>query len=419
MLRQATARSDPARHMSRAGLRIVVFMGAGVVCLGVLDLTDSEITADPRGLGPGLIEQYRLGDQVWSLAFSAGDRHVASATITGAVTVKDLVNGQVLRLQHGPISSVRSLAFSSDGRVLAFTSGARAVRFRDIDAQMELAALETGGPTDGRLTFSPDGVVLAVGQWLGAESRRVVSVWDWKTGRRLAVLPVLRGGLNALVFSHDGKQLAVGDSSGAVELWDTLRWSTITMFQAHEPGHGGVSSLAFSPTGGVLATAGFLAPIVRLWDATTTELRATLTATGHVNGLGFSPDGTLLATAQGDGFIGVWDHAERRQLGTIPSAGRGTHAVAFSGDGRLLATGGFDGIVRLWDLRQVLATQPRLVVAASPSTGFPSLSTKRALTTQSSASLTTFTTSTLTPFLSDKSGMLSSSFSNGRASSWE
>ncbi len=354
MLRQAGGRSDPARHMIRGGLKAVVFMGAGVVGLAVLDLTNSEINADPRGLGPGLIEQYRVGDQVWSLAFSAGDRHVASATITGEVTVKDLVNGQVLRLQHGPISSVRSLAFSSDGRVLAFTSGGTAVRFWDVDEEMELAALETGGPTDGRLTFSPDGLMLAIGGWLDAESRRAVSVWDWKTGRRLAVLDVERGGVNALAFSPDGEQLAVGDSSGSVALYDTALWSMIASFQAHERGRGGVSSLAFSPTGGVLATAGFLAPIVRLWDVTTTDLLDTLTATDHVNALGFSPDGTVLGTAQSDGLIGLWDHTQRRQLGSIPAARRGIHSVAFSRDGRLLASGGFDGLVRLWDYRRAL-----------------------------------------------------------------
>src|SRR5262249_44174154 len=65
------------------------------------------------------------------------------------------------------------------------------------------------------------------------------------------------------------------------------------------------------------------------------------------------------------------------------------------------------------------AIPPRLVVAFNLATGFPSLSRNRALTAQSSSSLTTFTTSTFRPFLSARSETLSSSFSNGRPSSLE
>jgi WD40 repeat protein len=351
--------------MIRAGLKAVVLMGAGVGCLAIFDLIHSEITADPRRLGPGLIAQYRLEDQVWSLAFSGGDRYLASATITGEVAVKDLIDGHVVRLQRGPVSSVRSLAFSSQGRALAFANGGRAIRFWDEDSQVELDQLETGQLPDGRLTLSPDGELLAVGAWVSAERRRVVSVWDWKNGRPVAVLDVVSGGINALEFAPDGKQLAVGDSSGTVTLWDTARWCRVATFDAFRPGRGSISSLAFSPTGGLLATAGYFDSIVRIWNATTIELVATLPATSHVNALSFSPDGRLLATAQGDGFVGVWAHAMRRRVGSIPTAGRGLHSIAFSRDGRLLATGSFDGIVRLWDYRRVLDDLSRQLKTAS------------------------------------------------------
>jgi WD40 repeat protein len=344
--------------MIAAGLKAVVFTGASVACLGIFDLADSEITLDPRELEPGLIEQYRLGQQVWSLAFSADGRYLASATITGEVAVKALMNGRTSRLQRGPISSVRALAFSPVGHVLAFTSGGSNIRFWDAGSQRELDSLETGGRPDGRLAFSRDGVMLAVGEWVGTSRRRVVSVWDWKIGRRLALLNVDRGGINALAFSADSKNLAVGDSSGTVTIWDTTRWWTIASYPAHTPGHGGVSSLAFSPSGGAIATAGFLEPIVRIWDPATSKMVATLKPTGHVNAVGFSPDGTLLATAQADGSIGLWDLAERRLLGSIPALGKGIHTIAFSADGHLLAAGDFGGIVSLWEFWRAIGRGP-------------------------------------------------------------
>ena len=106
---------------------------------------------------------------MWSLAFSAGDRHLASATITGEVTVKDFVDGHVMHLQGGPWPPSARWRFLRHGRVLAFTNGGRAVRFWDVDSQVELDELETSGRPDGRVTFSPDGELLAIGEWNDSE----------------------------------------------------------------------------------------------------------------------------------------------------------------------------------------------------------------------------------------------------------
>ena len=102
------------------------------------------------------------------------------------MTVEDLVDRHVLRLQAGPTSSVRSMAFSPRERVLACTTGDSHVSFWDLDSQEELPPLATAGEPARSLTFSPDGVILAIGTWAGHEARPELSVWDWKNGRRLA-----------------------------------------------------------------------------------------------------------------------------------------------------------------------------------------------------------------------------------------
>ncbi|MEE9159283.1 MAG: hypothetical protein V3U60_12955, partial [Gammaproteobacteria bacterium] len=67
-----------------------------------------------------------------------------------------------------------------------------------------------------------------------------------------------------------------------------------------------VLTLAFSPDGKWLATAGG-GNVIKLWDAKTASIKKTLN--GHkdyVHGLAFSPDGARLASASRDRTIKIW-----------------------------------------------------------------------------------------------------------------
>jgi WD40 repeat protein len=338
-------------------VKLITLAGACVACLTIVDHAFPGILDGPGGDRPGLIAEYPLGGQVWSLAYAAGDAYLASATIAGSVTVKDVANGRVVLLQFGPMCSVRTLEFAAGSKILAFPGAEGAVRLHDVGCQAELPSLETGALSVGWLTFSPDGALLAAEERFADRGRHVVSVWDWKARRRVALLEIHHGGMIALAFAPDGTKLAIGESSGTVTLWDTAHWLGIATLPARASGDRGPISLAFSPAGDILATAHPFEATVRLWDTTTSRLLVSLPAAGGVNALGFSPDGTWLATAQADGCVGVWDHAAGRQVGAVPAAGQSVYSLAFSGDGRRLATGDFAGIIRVWDFRQALEPQ--------------------------------------------------------------
>ena len=112
---------------------------------------------------------------------------------------------------------------------------------------------------------------------------------------------------------------------------------------------GFVNSLAWSPDGKRLATAG-VDKMAKVWDAASG--RELLTLRGHtksVLSVAWSPDGKRLATGSDDKMAKVWVVASGQELLTLDGHINSVSSVAWSPDGRRLATGSEDGNAKLWD----------------------------------------------------------------------
>lgn len=180
------------------------------------------------------------------------------------------------------------------------------------------------------------------------------------------------GPVYSVAFSPDGHTLTTAGRDGTVKLWDLTSRQQIATLTGHT---NTVENVAFSPDGHLLATAG-KDGTAKLWNVATRQQIATFTdpdPASQIYDAEFSPDGRTLATASFDGTAKLWNLVNHQLIATLTSHTGPLHGLAFSPDGGILATAGEDHTVRLWDTAShrpiaILAgrTGPIYSVAFSP-----------------------------------------------------
>ncbi|KOX11349.1 hypothetical protein ADL05_23535 [Nocardiopsis sp. NRRL B-16309] len=175
-----------------------------------------------------------------------------------------------------------------------------------------------------RLSFSPNGSVLAVSQVGG------VDLWDWDRSSPLAAIPTDGSVVppSPVTFSPNGCVLVHGGPEGAAVTDLPTGEGTLV-------GGGSVHSVAFSPDGGTLAVGVEGDPdhrLLHLIDPDTGETVSALAGSARLGALRYSADGGTLVGSEDNAGFAVW-RLDRPGEVSLIGDGSGNEAFAVLPDG--------------------------------------------------------------------------------------
>ena len=295
---------------------------------------------------------------IWAVAFSPDSNTVAAGSQgANVVSLWDATTAKAsTTFNLGANSNCNSLAFSSDGKLLAIGGYRSTQRDRvglleiwDAAGEKRLQVLPCEHPVKC-LAFAPGSRTLATAGGSDAASREAseLKLWDADTAQVRVIFPPQERVVTHVTFSPDGKSLASSDGYYAIKLWDPRSGQLSGVLHSDDE----KSWLAFGSNGKTLASG---KAVVTSWDLSphpdrismqTDEGRALMKSFSTVAAdKVLSPDGKVLATAQPGGSVQLWDPATGKETGKVGFQRDVFYignlgAIALCPDGRTAATWG-------------------------------------------------------------------------------
>ncbi len=321
---------------------------------------------------------------VFSVAFSPDGRFALSGDdrsvlpddgkrLNSEMKLWDVATGKELRSFTGHTNTVRSVAFSPDGRFALSGSGDYTLKLWEVATGKEIRSFSGHTNATNSAAFSSNGRY-------GLFGDDTLHLWDVSTGTMLRSFKWHAGGcVTSLALSPDGRlAVSTGDEEGrdslsgclgkSLKLWEVTKGKELRTLSGNTKE---VSSVTFSPDGHFVLSGDF--ETVNLWDVATGDERRTFGGpkdrwdktlkflglrsftkhTSFVYSVAFSPDGRFVLSGSGDntkGELKLWDVATGKELRTFSGHTGSVRSVAFSPDGRFALSGAEDKTLKLWEV---------------------------------------------------------------------
>jgi WD40 repeat protein len=246
--------------------------------------------------------------------------------------------------------TITGVAFTPDGTLLA--TSAHELKFWDVTAPEPKGLTAPKSSRVRSLAFSPDGKILAAGNW--GESANLFNVSEEELTER-ATLEGHSFGAGCVAFNPLGKTVATGGDDGGVFIWDITKDKPkeAAVIKAGGSGVGvGVGAMAYTPNGKILAVATWNGGTLTFYDVSGKEPKAVgQMKEKHNLALAISPNGKILARGAEDKSVQLYSlQAAPKPLKALVGHAEPPAAITFSKDGSLLASCGKDGKVIVWDV---------------------------------------------------------------------
>ncbi|HZH02349.1 MAG TPA: peptide ligase PGM1-related protein, partial [Myxococcaceae bacterium] len=252
----------------------------------------------------------------------------------------------LLRPENGIYSDwIRSSAFAPDSTLVASAVNNRrnsTLRVHDLKTGMEKIVLSGPSLPIRSVAFGPSGRVV------GGSADGTVYCWSAVDGERLWSSP-LKGMVNAVAVSADGRWAAGADTTGGFAVWSSELGEEALRVPGDRNQPGWARAVALSSRGDTLAV-GFANGVLQLVDRETGAVKELKGHTRGVHEVSFSEDDRFLAVTDGAGVLFIWDAQtgelvrQKREDGWL--IGKATFQP---GNPRKVAFSTSDGVIHVYD----------------------------------------------------------------------
>jgi len=297
----------------------------------------------------------------------------------GVARVWDISSGkEITNVVHD--DGVALIVFSPDSKYVIttgcgtvfnadFTCNENFARLWETSTGKEFARLTHTQNPDGPLAtlsyissaaFSADGKYIVTGGCF-SDKPGSIRIWESSSGREIEAMD--GNCVTSVAFSPNGGYVASGGQDNAARVWRIGVWDNGVVVRigagkeiSHIAFDGDVTSVAFSPDSQYVAATG--GTTIRVWNATTGNETTRISSEGYYPGgyypgrVVFSPDGKHILSTMGNtsrinNTVRVWDAMTGKEVSRMIH-NSWIDSVAFSPDGNYVVSGGDNGIARVW-----------------------------------------------------------------------